>query len=86
MGLNFDSFDWNFNLDKSGNIVYMDSFRPWFDVENTGIPKLKFNEPVIQEIIDGLKDEAVKKECNHFLQRIKDLYEQEMTERKKLKI
>ncbi len=78
LGLNFDPFDWNFNVDKDGNIVYMDSFRPWFDFEKSGAPILKINEESIQKLIDTLKDTRIKEECTNYLQRIKLLYQQEM--------
>ncbi len=78
LGLNFDQFDWNFNVDKDGNIIYMDSFRPWFDFERTGAPILKLNVVAVNKLIENIKDARSKEECTNYLERIKFLYDQEM--------
>lgn len=78
LDLNFDPFDWNFNIDKEGNVVYMDSFRPWLDFKQTGVPVLRFNEQAARKMIDNISDNHAKEECSNYLQRISVLFKAEL--------
>ena len=78
LDLNFDRFDWNFNIDKDGNAVYMDSFRPWLDFKQTGVPILRFNEQTAKKMIDNIRDNRAKEECLNYLQRVSVLFKAEL--------
>ncbi len=84
-GYIFDKSYLNFDYDYDKNIVYFDSFEPWEKDKNSGDIAIKLNESALQSAIDQLPDQRKKEEANHFLQRIKVLFNEELEERKNKK-
>ncbi|MDO8523565.1 MAG: hypothetical protein Q7S12_04810 [bacterium] len=65
----------NYTKDKEGNVLYLDSFYAW-KFKNDGSPSLFLNFKKLEEAINSLAEND-KKSAKNFLQRLRELYEEE---------
>lgn len=66
----------NYSKDKEGNISYLDSFYVW-KYKNDGSPFLFCDFEKLEKALSSLQD-GDKKTATNFLQRLKELYEEEV--------
>ena len=68
----------NYTKDKSGNVYYLETFKPW-EVDAADSKKLEilFDEEALRDAIDAIPDQKAKEECAQYLERLLALLEEE---------
>lgn len=78
LGLNIDSNVGNYSRSASGEVNYLESFKPWqADVVDPKELEVLFDEDALREAIDTLNDEKVKSDCLEYLDRLLELFDEE---------
>ncbi len=83
---NIDTTLSNYTKDEKGNVYYLETFKPWqVDSENKEFKYMMFDEEKLRDAIAGIPDEAARKKCERYLDRILALAEEERKELKERK-
>lgn len=84
LGFNIDPNVGNYTKDKTGNVYYLETFKPWqVDPINPEELEMLFGEEELREAIDSIPDQKAKKKCTRYLERLLFLLEEEKQELRK---
>lgn len=81
LGFNIDEYVGNYTKDETGNVYYLETFKPWvFNPKNPEDFEVLFDEETMKEAIEGISDQETKEKCMKYFKRLLVLLEEEKQE------